>query len=128
MEEYENDEMIMVEADFEIIRKLTKKVDLLDKNLDNLINSNNKFIENMFIMDTLKNTNIGNNNNNNNDDNEANEAKNNLEFLKNKLQNMKLEELKNICKKNEIKKYSIYNKNNLIDYIINYKDIKKLII
>lgn len=124
MEEYENDEMIMVEADFEIIRKLTKKVDLLDKNLDNLINSNNKFIENMFIMDTLKNTNIGNNNNND----DKNEAKNNLEFLKNKLQNMKLEELKNICKKNEIKKYSIYNKNNLIDYIINYKDIKKLII
>lgn len=122
MEEYENDEMIMVEADFEIIRKLTKKVDLLDKNLDNLINSNNKFIENMFIMDTLKNTNIGNNNN------DDNEAKNNLEFLKNKLQNMKLEELKNICKKNEIKKYSIYNKNNLIDYIINYKDINKLII
>lgn len=122
MEEYENDEMIMVEADFEIIRKLTKKVDLLYKNLDNLINSNNKFIENMFIMDTLKNTNIGNNNN------DDNEAKNNLEFLKNKLQNMKLEELKNICKKNEIKKYSIYNKNNLIDYIINYKDIKKLII
>lgn len=124
MEEYENDEMIMVEADFEIIRKLTKKVDLLDKNLDNLINSNNKFIENMFIMDTLKNTNIGNNNNND----DKNEAKNNLEFLKNKLQNMKLEELKNICKKNEIKKYSIYNKNNLIDYIINYKDINKLII
>lgn len=123
MEEYENDEMIMVEADFEIIRKLTKKVDLLDKNLDNLINSNNKFIENMFIMDTLKNTNIGNNNND-----DKNEAKNNLEFLKNKLQNMKLEELKNICKKNEIKKYSIYNKNNLIDYIINYKDINKLII
>ncbi len=124
MEEYENDEMIMVEADFEIIRKLTKKVDLLDKNLDNLINSNNKFIENMFIMDSLKNTNIGNNNNND----DKNESKNNLEFLKNKLQNMKLEELKNICKKNEIKKYSIYNKNNLIDYIINYKDINKLII
>ena len=124
MEKYENDEMIMVEADFEIIRKLTNKIDLLDKNLDNLINSNNKFIENMFIMDTLKNTNIGNNNNND----DKNEAKNNLEFLKNKLQNMKLEELKNICKKNEIKKYSIYNKNNLIDYIINYKDINKLII
>lgn len=111
MEEYENDEMIMVEADFEIIRKLTNKIDLLDKNLDNLINNNNKFIEN-----------IGDNNND-----DKNEIENNLEFIKNKLHNMKLEELKNICKKNEIKKYSIYNKNNLIDYIINYKDINKII-
>jgi len=119
MEEYENDEMIMVEADFEIIRKLTKKVDLLDKNMDNLINNNNKFIENMLTMDISKDSSIEDNNNN--------EIENNLEFVKNKLHNMKLEELKNICKKNEIKKYSIYNKNNLIDYIINYKDINKLI-
>jgi hypothetical protein len=122
MEEYENDEMIMVEADFEIIRKLTKKVDLLDKNLDNLINNNNKFIENMLTMDTSKDSSIGDNNNDG-----KNKIENSLEFVKNKLHNMKLEELKNICKKNEIKKYSIYNKNNLIDYIINYKDINKLI-
>lgn len=119
MEEYENDEMIMVEADFEIIRKLTKMVDLLDKNMDNLINNNNKFIENMLTMDISKDSSIEDNNNN--------EIENNLEFVKNKLHNMKLEELKNICKKNEIKKYSIYNKNNLIDYIINYKDLNKLI-
>jgi archaellum biogenesis ATPase FlaH len=122
MEKYENDEMIMVEADFEIIRKLTKKVNLLDKNLDNLINSNNKFIENMLIMDTLKYSCIRDNNND-----DKKEIENNLEFVKNKLHNMKLEDLKNICKKNEIKKYSIYNKNSLIDYIINYKDINKLI-
>lgn len=122
MEKYENDEMIMVEADFEIIRKLTNKIDLLDKNLDNLINNNNKFIENMLTMDTSKYSSIGDNNND-----DKNEIENNLEFIKNKLHNMKLEELKNICKKNEIKKYSIYNKNNLIDYIINYKDINKII-
>jgi hypothetical protein len=122
MEEYENDEMIMVEADFEIIRKLTNKIDLLDKNLDNLINNNNRFIENMLTMDTSKDSSIGDNNND-----DKNEIENNLEFVKNKLHNMKLEELKNICKKNGIKKYSIYNKNNLIDYIINYKDINKII-
>jgi hypothetical protein len=123
MEEYEKEEMIMVEADFEIIRKLTNKIDLLDKNFDNLINNNNRFIENMLTMDISKDSSIGDNNNND----DKNEIENNLEFVKNKLHNMKLEELKNICKKNEIKKYSIYNKNNLIDYIINYKDINKII-
>lgn len=122
MSEYENDEMIMVEADFEIIRKLTNKIDLLDRNLDNLINNNNKFIENMLIMDTSKNLSIGDNNNY-----DEKEIENNIEYIKNKLDNMKLDELKNICKKNEIKKYSIYNKNKLIDYIINYKDINEII-
>lgn len=122
MSEYENDEMIMVEADFEIIRKLTNKIDLLDRNLDNLINNNNQFIENMLIMDTSKDSNIGNNNNY-----DKNEIEDNIEFIKNKLHNMKIDELKNICKKNEIKKYSIYNKNRLIDYIINYKDINEII-
>lgn len=121
MEEDENDEMIMVEADFEIIRKLTNKIDLLDKNVDNLINNNNKFIENMLIMDTSKHSIAVDNNE------EKKEIVDNLEFIKNKLHNMKLEELKNICKKNKIKKYSIYNKNKLIDYIINYKDINEII-
>lgn len=121
MEEDENDEMIMVEADFEIIRKLTNKIDLLDKNVDNLINNNNKFIENMLIMDTSKHSIAVDNNE------EKKEIVDNLEFIKNKLHNMKLEELKNICKKSKIKKYSIYNKNKLIDYIINYKDINEII-
>ena len=35
-------------------------------------------------------------------------------------------ELKNICKNNEINKYSNLNKSNLIDYIMNYKDPNKL--
>lgn len=71
----------------------------------------------MLNIDNLKDSNIGSNNN------DISELNNNLEFIKNKLYNMKLGELKNICKKNNIKKYSIYNKKDLIEYIINYKYI-----
>lgn len=110
MEDDEHDEMLMVEADFEIIKKLTNKVDLLDNNLNELINNNNIFIENMLIVKTQKDLN----------------TENNIEIIKNKLYNMKLEELKDICKKNKIKKYTGLNKSNLIDYIVNYKNINKL--
>lgn len=115
MEEYHQDGMIMVEADFEIIKKLTNKVDLLDKNLDKLINNNSVFIENMEIINI---TNI--------QECDKNKIENNIENIKIKLNNMKLEELKNICKNNEINKYSNLNKSNLIDYIMNYKDPNKL--
>jgi len=118
MEDYENYEILMVEADYEIIRKLTNKVDLLDKNLDNLINNNNNFIENMLIMKTQEKPNTENV--------DKNGKEYNIEIIKNKLYNMKLEELKNICKNNEIKKYTGLNKNKLIDYIINYKNIDKI--
>ena len=50
MEDDEHDDMLMVEADFEIIKKLTNKVDLLDNNLNKLINNNNIFIENIIII------------------------------------------------------------------------------
>lgn len=122
MENNEYDEMLMVEADFEIIRNLTNKVDLLDKNLDNLINNNNIFIKNMLNVKKPEDLNIENDNDNNDD---KNKIEDNIE-IKNKLYNMKLEELKNICKKNKIKKYTNLNKNNLVDYIINHKDINKL--
>lgn len=115
MEEYHQDGMLMVEADFEIIKKLTNKVDLLDKNLDKLINNNSVFIENMEIINI---TNI--------QECDKNKIENNIENIKIKLNNMKLEELKNICKNNEINKYSNLNKSNLIDYIMNYKDPNKL--
>lgn len=114
MEDNEHDEMIMVEADFEIIKNLTNKIDLLDSNLDKLINNNNNFIKSMLNINIL--------NNNDNKD----KIENNIEFIKNKVHNMKLDELKTICKKNNIKKYSIYNKSNLINYVINYGDISKL--
>lgn len=120
MEDDEHDEMLMVEADFEIIKKLTNKVDLLDNNLNELINNNNIFIENMLIVKTQKDLNTENNNN------DKNKIEDNIEIIKNKLYNMKLEELKNICKKNKIKRYTGLNKSNLIDYIVNYKDINKL--
>lgn len=119
MENNEYDEMLMVEADFEIIRNLTNKVDLLDKNLDNLINNNNIFIKNMLNVKKPEDLNIEN------DNNDKNKIEDNIE-IKNKLYNMKLEELKNICKKNKIKKYTSLNKNNLVDYIMNHKDINKL--
>lgn len=119
MENNEYDEMLMVEADFEIIRNLTNKVDLLDKNLDNLINNNNIFIKNMLNVKKPEDLNIEN------DNDDKNKIEDNIE-IKKKLYNMKLEELKNICKKNKIKKYTSLNKNNLVDYIMNHKDINKL--
>lgn len=119
--EIENDEMMMVETDFEIIKNLSNKVDLLDNNLDKLIYNNNIFIEKMININTSKDLNIETNNN-------KNEIENNIDLIKNKLNNMKLEELKNICKKNDIKKYYIYNKSDLINYIINQIDIDKLFI
>lgn len=118
MENNEYDEMLLVEADFEIIRNLANKVDLLNKNLDNLINNNNIFIKNMLNVKKPEDLNIENNN-------DKNKIEDNIE-IKNKLYNMKLEELKNICKKNKIKKYTNLNKKKLVDYIINHKDINKL--
>lgn len=118
MEEYNQDEMIMVEADFEIIKKLTNKVDLLDKNLDKLINNNNDFIKNMEFINITNTTNTSNDLNIQEYDN--------IEIIKTKLYSMKLEELRNLCKNNEIKKYSNLNKSSLIDYICKYKDIVKL--
>lgn len=122
MDQDEHDEMIMVEADFEIIRKLTNKVDLLNKNLDDLINNNNRFIENMLTVETSKDLNLYENDNND----DKSKIEDNIKMIKNKLYSMKLEELRNICKKNEIKKYSSFNKSSLIEYIVNYNDINKL--
>jgi hypothetical protein len=139
MEDDEHDEMLMVEADFEIIKKLTNKIDLLDNNLNKLINNNNIFIENMLIVKIQKDLNTENDNNN-----EAIQIENlksndkditleditlndiNIDIIKNKLYNMKIEELKDICKKNKIKKYTGLNKSKLIDYIVNYKNVNKL--
>ena len=115
MEDDEHDDMLMVEADFEIIKKLTNKVDLLDNNLNKLINNNNIFIENMLTVKTQKDNN-----------NDKNKIEDNIGIIKNKLYNMKLEELRDICKKNKIKKYTGLNKSKLIDYIVNYKNINKL--
>lgn len=91
MENNEYDEMLLVEADFEIIRNLANKVDLLDKNLDNLINNNNIFIKNMLNVKKPEDLNIENNN-------DKNKIEDNIE-IKNKLYNMKLEELKIFVKK-----------------------------
>lgn len=118
MEDDEQDEMLMVDADFKIIKKLTDKTDLLCNNLDKLINNNNVFIENMLNINTNKDL-----NNNDNKD----KIVDNTENIKNKLYNMKLEELKDICKKNNIKKYTSFNKTKLIDYIIS-KNINNLIL
>lgn len=128
MEEYNEDEMIMVEADFEIIKKLTNKVDLLDKNLDKLINNNNDFIKNMEIINITNTTNTSNDLNIQEYDNDydKNKIEDNIEIIKTKLNSMKLSELRKICKNNEIKKYSNLNKSSLIDYIYKYKDIVKL--
>jgi hypothetical protein len=115
MEEYDQDEMIMVEADFEIIKNLTNKVDLLDKNLYKLIINNNNFIESMEKIKTA------------NTSNELDiQEYDNIEVIKTKLSGMKIDEIRKVCKNNAIKKYSNLNKSSLIDYICNNKDIVKL--
>lgn len=109
----DNDEMILVEADFEIIKNLTNKIDKLDENLEKLININNEFISKMKLKEKVLDKNI---------------ETNNLNGNKNKsiLINMNLNELKKVCKDNNLKKYSNMKKKNLIDYIINNMDLNML--
>lgn len=114
------DEMILVEADFEIIKKLTNKINTLDKNLEKLINNNNEFIEKMIIMEKSKTKDLENKKMDNNI------SSDNIDNIKNILCNMKIQELKDICKNNYLKKYSNMKKNNLIEYIINNIDMDTL--
>lgn len=109
----DNDEMILVEADFEIIKNLTNKIDKLDENLEKLININNEFISKMKLKEKVLDKNV---------------ETNNLNGNKNKsiLINMNLNELKKVCKDNNLKKYSNMKKKNLIDYIINNMDLNML--
>lgn len=112
---YENkDEMILVEADFEIIKGLTNRIDKLDVNLEKIIICNNNFISNMKIIENDEKD--GDHNLKNNlDKNIETKSHNN----KNILNKMNLSELKRICKDNKLKKYSNMKKTDLIDYIIN---------
>lgn len=96
----DNDEMIMVEADYEIIRKLTNKVDLLDINLNKLINNNNVFIENMLKINNLENLNIHDRSNiiNDKDDKDRTVENKNIQE-KNEFSEKKIKQIKKLCKK-----------------------------
>lgn len=110
----DKDEMILVEADFEIIKGLTNRIDKLDVNLEKIIICNNNFISNMKIIENEEKD--GEHNLKNNlDKNIETKSHNN----KNILNKMNLSELKRICKDNKLKKYSNMKKTDLIDYIIN---------
>lgn len=111
----DEDEMILVDADFEIIKKLTNKINILDKNLEKLIDNNKEFIEKMINKENTEKTEKLNEN-----------IENNIDNIREMLYNMKLQELKNICKDNHLKKYSNMNKNILVEYIINNIDLEKL--
>lgn len=112
------DKMILVEADFEIIKKLTNKINILDENLEKLIDNNNVFISKMIIMEKSKTKDLENV--------ENNIYSNNIDDIKNTLYNMKIQELKDICKNNYLKKYTNMKKNVLIEYIINNIDLNIL--
>jgi hypothetical protein len=114
----DNDEILLFEADFEIIRNLTKKVDLLDINLNKLISNNNVFIEGMLKI------------------NEINDSDKNKEIIEieNKCENNEISE-KNIkqikkickkCKKQIFKKYDFCYKHcqdeNIIPQNVKRKD------
>lgn len=110
----DKDEMILVEADFEIIKGLTNRIDKLDVNLEKIIICNNIFISNMKIIENEEKE---------GDYNLKNDLDKNIETKslnnKNILNKMNLSELKKICKDNNLKKYSNMKKTDLIDYIIN---------
>lgn len=110
----DKDEMILVEADFEIIKGLTNRIDKLDVNLEKIIICNNNFISNMKIIENEEKE---------GDYNLKNDLDKNIETKslnnKNILNKMNLSELKKICKDNNLKKYSNMKKTDLIDYIIN---------
>lgn len=110
----DKDEMILVEADFEIIKGLTNRIDKLYVNLEKIIICNNNFISNMKIIENEEKE---------GDYNLKNDLDKNIETKslnnKNILNKMNLSELKKICKDNNLKKYSNMKKTDLIDYIIN---------
>lgn len=83
----DNDEILLFEGDFEIIRNLTKKADLLDINLNKLISNNNIFIESM-----LK---INNSNKNKEIIEIENKSEKNIKQIKKYVRNVKNKYLKN---------------------------------
>lgn len=111
-------EMMLVEADFKIIKELTNKINILDKKLEKLIVNNDEFIEKMIITENPKSKKYENIENDISSDNTIN--------VINILHDMKIQELKDICKNNYLKKYSNMNKNNLIQYIIDNIDLNIL--
>lgn len=102
----DDDEILLFEADFEIIRNLTKKVDLLDMNLNKIISNNNIFIESMLKI------------------NDSDKNKENNEIIEKKIKQIK--KICKICKKQIFKKYEYCYKHcqeeNIIPKNIKRKD------